>query len=97
MIKFWYIIEYAAKIENNRFPIDAEMKPYFLPIKLITLVAIIAPMAIPTTDIDIGKVAKDLTGLIWDPIIPLKNTVTGAAVKLKIWLNVKIRRFLFIV
>ena len=72
------------------------MKPYFLPIKLITLVAIIAPIAIPTTEIDIGKVAKDFTGLIWEPIIPLRKTVTGAAVKLKIWLKVKMSRFLFI-
>jgi hypothetical protein len=47
-------------------------------------VATIAPSAIPTTDIDIGKVDKDFNGLICDPIIPLKKTVTGAAVKLKI-------------
>ena len=38
--------------------------PYFLPIKLINQVAIIAPMAMPTTEIDIGKVASDLIGLI---------------------------------
>ena len=41
-------------------------------------------MAMPTTEIDIGKVDNDFIGLIWDPIIPLKKTVTGAAVKLKI-------------
>ena len=46
--------------------------------------ATIAPRAIPTTDIDIGKVDKDFKGLICDPIIPLRKTVTGAAVKLKI-------------
>ena len=57
-------MEKAAKEENSVLPIDAKMNPYFLPIKLITLVAIIAPRAIPTTEIDIGKVAKDLIGLI---------------------------------
>ena len=83
-------------METKKFPIDAKIKPAFLPIKLITLVEMIAPTAIPTTDIDIGKVESDFKGLIWEPIIPLKNTVTGAAVKLKIWLNVRIKRFLFI-
>ena len=68
----------------SALPIDANIKPYFLPTKLITFVATIAPMAMPTTEIDIGKVDNDFTGLIWDPIIPLKKTVTGAAVKLKI-------------
>ena len=63
---------------------DAKINPAFLPIKLITLVARIAPTAMPTTDIDIGKVESDFKGLICEPIIPLKNTVTGAAVKLKI-------------
>ena len=62
----------------------------------MTFVAKIAPIAIPTTDIDIGKVESDFKGLIWEPIIPLKNTVTGAAVKLKIWLKVNIIKFLFI-
>jgi len=86
----------AAKIDTNELINDAPMKPYFLPYKSIALDAIIAPIAIPTTEIDIGKVDKDFIGLIWDPIIPLKNTVTGAAVKLKIWLKVSIKRFLFI-
>ena len=62
----------------------AKIKPTFLPNKLIVLVATIAPIAMPTTDIDIGKVDKDFKGLICDPIIPLRKTVTGAAVKLKI-------------
>ena len=75
---------------------DAKINPAFLPIKLITLVAMTAPIAIPTTEIDIGKVDKDFKGLIWEPIIPLKKTVTGAAVKLKIWLKVNTKRFLFI-
>ena len=72
------------------------MKPTFRPVMLINLDANIAPIAIPTTEIDIGKVDKDFSGLICDPIIPLKNTVTGAAVKLKIWLKVRTARFLFI-
>ena len=63
---------------------------------LINLDAKIAPIAIPTTEIDIGKVDKDFNGLICDPIIPLKKTVTGAAVKLKIWLKVRTIRFPFI-
>ena len=45
-------------------PIDAEINPAFLPIKLITFVARIAPIAMPTTDIDIGKVESDFKGLI---------------------------------
>jgi len=51
-------------IENKQFPIDAAIKPAFLPIKLMTLVAKIAPTAIPTTDIDIGRVDSDFKGLI---------------------------------
>ena len=92
----WTKIEYAAKIDTNVFPNDATMKPTFRPVMLINLDAKIAPIAIPTTEIDIGKVDKDFNGLICDPIIPLKKTVTGAAVKLKIWLKVKTIRFLFI-
>ncbi len=83
-------------IDAKQLPIDATIKPSFLPIMLINLEAITAPIAIPSTEIDIGKVDKDFSGLICDPIIPLKNTVTGAAVKLKIWLKVRTARFLFI-
>ena len=54
----------AAINEVTEFPIDADINPAFLPIKLITLVAKIAPIAIPTTDIDIGKVDNDCNGLI---------------------------------
>ena len=71
-------------MDTSELPKLAEIKPAFLPIKLITLVANTAPIAIPTTDIDIGNVERDITGLICDPIIPLKKTVIGAAVKLKI-------------
>ena len=95
-LKLCIKIEYAAKNETSEFPIEAIIKPVFLPMILINLDAIIAPIAIPTTEIDIGKVDKDFKGLICDPIIPLKKTVTGAAVKLKTWLNVKTIRFLFI-
>ena len=82
--KFWDITEYAANNETKEFEMAAKIKPAFLPNKLIVFVATIAPIAIPTTDIDIGKVDKDFNGLICDPIIPLRKTVTGAAVKLKI-------------
>ena len=43
----------------------------------------IAKIAIPTIDKAIGRVAKNFTGLNCEPIIPLKKTVTGAAVKAK--------------
>ena len=75
---------------------DAKIKPFFLPVILIIFEAAIMKIAVPTIDNDMGKVDNDLIGLMLDPIIPLKKTVTGAAVKLKIWLNVKIKRFLFI-
>ena len=94
-LKFCIKIEYAARNDTNEFPKEAIIKPIFLPKILINLDAIIAPTAIPTTEIDIGNVDKDFKGLICDPIIPLRKTVTGAAVKLKIWLNVRIKRFLF--
>ena len=64
--------------------IDANIKPALRPITLITFAAKIAKIAIPTIDKAIGRVAKDFTGLNWEPIIPLKKTVTGAAVKAKI-------------
>ena len=63
---------------------DANIKPFFLPVILIILEATIIKRAVPTIDNDIGKVDKDLIGLILEPIIPLKKTVTGAAVKAKI-------------
>ena len=63
---------------------DANIKPFFLPVILIILEATIIKRAVPTIDNDIGKVDKDLIGLILEPIIPLKKTVTGAAVNAKI-------------
>ena len=71
------------------------MNPNFRPIILISLAAKKANNAIPTTDKAIGRVAKDFIGLNFEPIIPLKKTVTGAAVKAKIWLNISNERFLF--
>ena len=56
-------IEQAANIEKIELPIEAIMKPFFLPIKLISFEAIIEPIAIPMMEIDIGKVAKDFIGL----------------------------------
>ena len=57
---------------------DESINPFFLPVILIILEAAIIKMAVPTIDNDIGKVDKDLIGLMLDPIIPLKKTVTGA-------------------
>ena len=57
---------------------DDNIKPFFLPVMLIILEATIIKRAVPTIDNDIGKVDKDLIGLMLDPIIPLKKTVTGA-------------------
>ena len=72
------------------------MKPNLRPIILINFAAKNANNAIPTTDTAIGKVAKDFVGLKLEPIIPLKKTVTGAAVNAKIWLKISSHRFLFI-
>ena len=77
-------------------PIDAKINPNFRPIILISFAAKNANNAIPTTDKAIGRVAKDFVGLKFEPIMPLKNTVTGAAVKAKIWLKISNHRFLFI-
>ena len=63
---------------------DAKINPDLLPIILITFAAKNAKIAIPTIENAIGKVAKDFIGLNCEPIIPLKKTVTGAAVKAKI-------------
>jgi len=81
---------------QRHVPIDAKINPNFRPIILINFAAKKANNAIPTTDKAIGRVAKDFIGLNFEPIIPLKKTVTGAAVKAKIWLNISNERFLFI-
>ena len=82
--KLSIIIEYAAINAAKELPTEANIKPALLPIILINFAAKIAKIATPTIDNAIGKVAKDFMGLNCEPIIPLKKTVTGAAVKAKI-------------
>ena len=54
-------------------------------------------LAVPTTNKAVGKVDKDWFELIWEPTIPLRNTVIVAVVKPNIWLNVSKDKFLFII
>ena len=75
---------------------DANIKPFFLPVILIILEATIIKRAVPTIDNDIGKVDKDLMGLILEPIIPLKKTVTGATENAHALLANSNHTFLFI-
>ena len=75
---------------------DDNIKPFFLPVILIILEAAIIKRAVPTIDNDIGKVDKDLIGLMLDPIIPLKNTVTGATENAHALLANSNHTFLFI-
>ena len=75
---------------------DDNINPFFLPVILIILEAAIIKMAVPTIDNDIGKVDKDLIGLILDPIIPLKKTVTGATENAHALLANSNQTFLFI-
>ena len=95
-IKLSIIIEQAAIKDAKEHPIEAKINPNLLPIILIIFAANIAKIAIPTIESAIGKVAKNFMGLNWEPIIPLKKTVTGAAVNAKIWLKINNQRFLFI-
>ena len=75
---------------------DDNIKPFFLPVILIILEAAIIKRAVPTIDNDIGKVDKDLIGLMLEPIIPLKNTVTGATENAHALLANSNQTFLFI-
>ena len=75
---------------------DESINPFFLPVMLIILEATIIKRAVPTIDNDIGKVDKDLIGLMLDPIIPLKNTVTGATENAHALLANSNQTFLFI-
>ena len=75
---------------------DDNINPFFLPVILIILEAAIIKMAVPTIDKDMGKVDKDLIGLILDPIIPLKKTVTGATENAHALLANSNHTFLFI-
>ena len=75
---------------------DESINPFFLPVILIILEAAIIKMAVPTIDKDMGKVDKDLIGLMLDPIIPLKKTVTGATENAHALLANSNHTFLFI-
>ena len=75
---------------------DESINPFFLPVILIILEATIIKRAVPTIDNDIGKVDKDLIGLILEPIIPLKKTVTGATENAHALLANSNQTFLFI-
>ena len=75
---------------------DDNIQPFFLPVILIILEAAITKRAVPPIDNDIGKVDKDLIGLKLDPIIPLKNTVTGATENANALLANRNHTFLFI-
>ena len=75
---------------------DESINPFFLPVMLIILEAAIIKMDVPTIDNDIGKVDKDLIGLMLDPIIPLKKTVTGATENAHALLANSNQTFLFI-
>ena len=57
------------------------MKPNFLPILLIKKDANSDPNDVPTIIKAVGKVTKDLELVMVVPIMPLKKTVIGAAVK----------------
>ena len=57
------------------------MNPFFLPNLLIIFAAKNENKAVPTIDSDVGKVARDAIGDIFNPTIPLINTVIGGAVK----------------
>ena len=50
--------------------------------------------AVPTIDNDVGSVANDAIGEIFNPTIPLIKTVIGGAVKENTWQIVKIIKFL---
>ena len=50
--------------------------------------------AVPTIDSDVGSVANDAIGEIFNPTIPLIKTVIGGAVKEKTWQIVRIIKFL---
>ena len=48
----------------------------------------------PTIDNDVGSVANDAIGEIFNPTIPLIKTVIGGAVKENTWQIVRIIKFL---
>ncbi len=75
---------YAANKHVIELAKDPKIKPNLRPILLIIFAAKVAKTAVPTTVNAVGNVASDFIEAICDPIIPLKNTVTVAAVKPKI-------------
>ena len=60
---------------------DDNNKSFFLPILLIIFAAKIEKTAVPTIERDVGNVARDAIGEIFNPTIPLIKTVIGGAVK----------------
>jgi hypothetical protein len=76
-------MEKAANKQHAELPKAAIIKPNLRPILLIIFAAKIVKIAVPTTDKAVGNVAKDFIEVICDPIIPLKKTVTVAAVNPK--------------
>ena len=72
---------YEAKSADNDVTTEPSINPYFLPTTLIIKEAKILPNAVPTIIKAGGKVAKDFSRTIDDPIIPLIKTVMDPAVK----------------
>ena len=94
-LKLFWLIAKAASSAEQELPIAAKTKPFLLPILLIIFAAKTVKLAVPTTNKAVGKVDKDWFELIWEPTIPLRNTVIVAVVKPNIWLNVSKDKFLF--
>ena len=74
----------AAKSAEKVLKSEANKKPAFLPMILIIFAAKKENTAMPTIIKEVGTVCNALTGLKVLPIIPLKKTLIGAGVKLKI-------------
>ena len=87
-------MEQAPSNEAKLEYVDDNINPFFLPILLIIFAAKKENTAVPTIDKDVGRVANDAIGEIFNPTIPLIKTVIGGAVKEKTWQMVKIIKFL---
>ena len=87
-------MEYAPSSEARLEYVDESINPFFLPILLIIFAAKNENTAVPTIDNDVGSVANDAIGEIFNPTIPLIKTVIGGAVNEKTWQIVKIIKFL---
>ena len=88
-------MEQAPSNEAKLEYVDDKINPFFLPILLIIFAAKNENTAVPTIDKDVGNVANDVIGEIFNPTIPLIKTVIGGAVNEKTWQIVNIIRFLF--